>query len=107
MHDLKAAWATIVVIMAGGAMASAVVFLNVVTSLDKMTRGLFTAIVTGGMVSGLAWFLFENFGFSWRLEMGVCIAAGALSHWVVQGFVTLGERFAKNPEQFLRGNDKE
>tara|TARA_B100000900_G_C20566916_1_gene711517 strand:- start:137 stop:454 length:318 start_codon:yes stop_codon:yes gene_type:complete len=59
-------------------------------------------ILTAAIAAGIAWFVLEQTDVSSLTKAITYGIIGVVSPEVISGIVRLGERFAKNPERFLK-----
>ena len=62
----------------------------------------FKRILTAAIAAGIAWFVSEQTDVSSLTKAITYGIIGVISPEVISGIVRLGEKFAKNPEKFLR-----
>ena len=62
----------------------------------------FKRIMTAAIAAGIAWFVLEQTNVSSLTKAITYGIIGVISPEVISGIVRLGEKFAKNPEKFLR-----
>jgi len=62
----------------------------------------FKRILTAAIAAGIAWFVLEQTDVSSLTKAITYGIIGVISPEVISGIVRLGEKFAKNPEKFLR-----
>ena len=59
-------------------------------------------ILTAAIAAGIAWFVLEQTDVSSLTKAITYGIIGVVSPEVISGIVRLGERFAKNPEKFIK-----
>ena len=59
-------------------------------------------ILTAAIAAGIAWFVLEQTDVSSLTKAITYGIIGVVSREVISGIVRLGERFAKNPEKFIK-----
>lgn len=59
-------------------------------------------IVSAAIASGIAWFILKDVQ-GWDLYKAIAYGiVGVISPEIIDGIITLGKKFAKNPEKILR-----
>lgn len=62
----------------------------------------FKKIVSAAIASGIAWFILKDVQ-GWELYKAIAYGiVGVISPEIIDGIITLGKKFAKNPEKILR-----
>lgn len=88
-----------IIMMIGGAAMLA----RLLSSSAKLSIGEhFKKIISAAIASGIAWFILKDVQ-GWELYKAIAYGiVGVISPEIIDGIITIGKKFAKNPEKMLR-----
>lgn len=93
---LEGGW--IIMMIGGSAMLARLLSSSATVKLSDY----FKKIVSAAIASGIAWFILKDVQ-GWELPKAIAYGVvGVISPEIIDGIITLGKKFAKNPEKFIK-----
>ena len=82
---------------------AAAMFARLLSGNNGLTlKHQFKRVITAALAAGIAWFVLEQTDVSSLTKAITYGIIGVISPEVISGIVRLGEKFAKNPENFIK-----